>query len=798
MQPVEVIIPVYSGRRETLDCIQSVLAARAANCAAHEILVLDDASPDRVLIAEIETLANKHSSLRVVHHPVNLGFIRGVNRAMGQTPGRDVVWLNADTRVLGNWLDRLRAWAYSAPKVASVTPFSNHGELMTFPNPRYRYPMPSPEQHQQLDRRARRANRSVTAVSLPAGCGFCLYIRRQAIVDVGYLDEECLAGGYAEDTDWSLRARERGWVHLGAPDLFVAHQGSVSFGHEKAWRVARNNAVIRQRFPGAERHFDGFVARDPLAPARYRLQRVRFSELIRWVRQSMGPEPPLGFPHPHPRHLHVLGARGLADPRSAFVSPLPGSPTTPRIAPPSLLSIQVRNRGLGPEVVLYGALPGLPIECIYRADTELERLLHDLRRLPLVGLVEHDPEQQPEVLTRILGRLRLSVSAIQYPVAATDAPCPPHVCSPPETAYLIADRICTADVRRAWVSVARDWARQPSTPWLLVLDDDDWLSELVATGRVLRIQELPGISLDTLVGFIGCAAALTVAPINAATPMARALANRLHLPLHSVVSDRYKALSLAPPRVAVMAQSARWSQQSQENLHSMKDETRPVAIQAPLEIEPGATDIKSETKSTKRLLNIGCGTTAADRLPPVFQNGSWREIRLDIDPAVNPDIISSSCDLSALDAASIAAVWTSHTLEHLEPHDVPVALSEMHRVLTPDGFALITLPDIEAVARLVAEGKLTEVAYESPVGPITALDMLYGHRDSLARGNGYMAHRTGFDSRHLGESLLAAGFEEVRIRKGRCFDLWAYAFKQKLDSEPPWLAFPLGETASAT
>ncbi len=178
-------------------------------------------------------------------------------------------------------------------------------------------------------------------------------------------------------------------------------------------------------------------------------------------------------------------------------------------------------------------------------------------------------------------------------------------------------------------------------------------------------------------------------------------------------------------------------------------------------------------------VNLGCGLTPAHRLPPIFRDPRWQEIRIDIDPDVKPDILASSENLQNIADGSVDAVYSSHSLEHLELHQVPRALTEMHRVLKPDGFALITLPDLQAVGELVANGKLTEVAYQSPVGPITALDMLFGHSASIAAGNQYMAHRCGFDAKFLAESLLNAGFKEVRLQKGACFDLWAYAYKTR-------------------
>lgn len=177
----------------------------------------------------------------------------------------------------------------------------------------------------------------------------------------------------------------------------------------------------------------------------------------------------------------------------------------------------------------------------------------------------------------------------------------------------------------------------------------------------------------------------------------------------------------------------------------------------------------------RQFLHVGCGYAGKDRLPQYFGDASWREIRFDIDPAVRPDIVGSTTDLGMVASASMDAIWSSHNLEHLYAHEVPVALGEFKRVLKPDGFLLITLPDLRAIARQIVQDRLNEVLYQSAAGPITPLDVVYGHRDSIALGNLFMAHRTGFTATTLGQVLLQAGFEEVRVHEGRRWDLWAIA-----------------------
>lgn len=181
-------------------------------------------------------------------------------------------------------------------------------------------------------------------------------------------------------------------------------------------------------------------------------------------------------------------------------------------------------------------------------------------------------------------------------------------------------------------------------------------------------------------------------------------------------------------------------------------------------------------------LHVGCGQKRQDRTTAGFNTPEWREIRLDIDAAVQPDVTGSMTDMGTVESGSVDAIFSSHNVEHLYPHEVPAALSEFLRVLKDDGFAVITCPDLQSVCALVAQDQLTETAYASPAGPIAPLDILYGHRPALARGNLFMAHRCGFTRKVLTATLQAAGFQAVAtLARPAQFDLWAVASKSKRD-----------------
>lgn len=193
-------------------------------------------------------------------------------------------------------------------------------------------------------------------------------------------------------------------------------------------------------------------------------------------------------------------------------------------------------------------------------------------------------------------------------------------------------------------------------------------------------------------------------------------------------------------------------------------------------------DIFRRSPSAARLvLNIGSGAHASTRLQKMFPSSDWNELRLDIEPGVRPDVVGSLDNVGALfEPDSIDAVWASHVLEHLFRHEVRTALLQLRSILKPNGFAVITSPDIEVAAGLAARYGMDHVVYHSPAGPITAHDMFYGHSSSIAAGQIHMAHKTAFTRDSLGQGLIDAGFPVVLAKSDR-FDLWAVALMERAD-----------------
>jgi len=176
----------------------------------------------------------------------------------------------------------------------------------------------------------------------------------------------------------------------------------------------------------------------------------------------------------------------------------------------------------------------------------------------------------------------------------------------------------------------------------------------------------------------------------------------------------------------------------------------------------------------KTVLHVGCGSNPA---PKLFTGPQWRELRLDIDPSVEPDIVANIVAMTPVADVCVEAVFSSHNLEHLYAHEVSLALTEFYRVLKPGGLLVVTMPDLQAVAAAVASDRLEETLYVSPGGAICPIDVLFGQRSAIRDGNVFMAHKTGFTAKTLRQKLEGAGFGNVRVEHGDLFDLWGAGYR---------------------
>ncbi len=314
---VDVVVPVFRGLAQTRACIESVLDAGLGD--DDRLVVIDDASPEAELSDYVAALAGR-AGVAVLANERNLGFVATVNRGMRLSPQRDVVLLNSDTRVANDWLARLQACAYACGHTATATPFSNSATVCSYPYEGWPGGVPGTLGLAALDRLFAATLRGESC-ELPTAIGFCMYIRRDALDEIGLFDEERFGRGYGEENDFCMRAAERGWRHRLAADVFVFHEGSVSFGAERTALQQTAHRVLLERHPDYLQRIETFIALDPLAGFRDRIDRARSALGAReeaTVLQQRGQlpagfewsEPTLPPPDSRPVQLHIAHGWG--------------------------------------------------------------------------------------------------------------------------------------------------------------------------------------------------------------------------------------------------------------------------------------------------------------------------------------------------------------------------------------------------------------------------------------------------------------------------------------------------------
>ncbi len=276
-----IVIPVHNGGDIVQACLSSVIASVPNQTS---IVVVDDGTSDPAVIAVLDDLAQRHA-IRLIRHPAPLGFPAAANAGIAAVTDGDAVLLNSDTLVPPGWLERLRAAAWSNPDIGTVTPFSNEASILSYPGASGTNPPPDQTATNRLDRLAHRANGG-EVTDIPVGVGFCLYLRRDCLNATGPFRADIFAQGYGEENDFCLRARRLGWRNVALTGLFVGHHGGASFNGTARHLQRRNGRIIEDLHPGHDAVIARFVADDPLADARRRIDLLDWRERSRTWRQA--------------------------------------------------------------------------------------------------------------------------------------------------------------------------------------------------------------------------------------------------------------------------------------------------------------------------------------------------------------------------------------------------------------------------------------------------------------------------------------------------------------------------------
>lgn len=259
---VAIIIPVYKGVQETINCISSVI--QAINETPYRLIVINDCSPDLDMKYELAKF-KKHANVEIFDNEINLGFVGTVNKGMLIAEAHDVILLNSDTIVANKWLDAILLEAYSSTNsdiIGTVTPISNNATICSFPEFCIDNELPTNYDVHRLASLC--STNNIPAQELPTAHGYCMFIKRAVLNDVGYFDQQKWGKGYAEENDFSLRASKLGWRHVVTNKTFVHHLGSVSFANNAEEFISKNLEKLNAIYPDYPELVSRFVKKDPV------------------------------------------------------------------------------------------------------------------------------------------------------------------------------------------------------------------------------------------------------------------------------------------------------------------------------------------------------------------------------------------------------------------------------------------------------------------------------------------------------------------------------------------------------
>ena len=218
-------------------------------------------------------------------------------------------------------------------------------------------------------------------------------------------------------------------------------------------------------------------------------------------------------------------------------------------------------------------------------------------------------------------------------------------------------------------------------------------------------------------------------------------------------------------------------------------------LMEPMEATGPTEPPKERAHGSRRVLSVGSGPFKA--LPAMY--AGFELVRLDLDPAVEPDLLLDGRELATQEPAQFDAVFCSHNLEHYRRHEVPQVLAGFLHVLRPGGLAQIIVPDLQALMQVCITQNLDleDLLYMAPIGPVRPLDVLFGHAATIEQtGDDFYAHRTGFSRRSLAGLVAAAGFGPMFVRQDN-LELNVVAFAGEPDPDLAALfELPLTQTPS--
>lgn len=257
---IDIVIPIYNAYDFTTQCIESILKYTVGD---YNLILINDCSPDNRIKEYLDKLQSKKiDNIYIMHNDVNLGFVGTVNKGMNFS-NNDVILLNSDTEVTPKWLEKLIKCAYSNERIATVTPLTNNGTICSVPNFCEDNDIPTNISLNEYAEIVEQVSFKLYP-DLPTAVGFCMYIKRKVLDEIGLFDQETFGKGYGEENDFCCRALEAGYTHVLCDDTFIYHKGSTSFLGDKEKYINKNLRILNHRYSYYDSMIQKFIIANPL------------------------------------------------------------------------------------------------------------------------------------------------------------------------------------------------------------------------------------------------------------------------------------------------------------------------------------------------------------------------------------------------------------------------------------------------------------------------------------------------------------------------------------------------------
>lgn len=257
-----IIVPVFNALEQLEACLASIVLTVPPDT---QVLLIDDASTDKRVLPLLQSWVNEGTQYRrLLAHEKNRGFVATANHGM-RLADTDVVLLNSDTEVAGEWLQHLANCLDSDHWIATATPWSNNGEIVSIPEFCVANPVP---QNLQAIASTIAACGSPIYPEMPTAVGFCMAISLHAIEHVGLFDEAVFGLGYGEENDFCQRAEQAGLRNVLCDNAYVVHHGGASFGPLGLKPDGQSMQRLLAKHPDYLCKVSEFIESDPLASRR--------------------------------------------------------------------------------------------------------------------------------------------------------------------------------------------------------------------------------------------------------------------------------------------------------------------------------------------------------------------------------------------------------------------------------------------------------------------------------------------------------------------------------------------------